>query len=174
MDHNHYVFLQAELAQALEYINKMILYAESKGDIATVPDPDTGRDTWHSHSIEESLNATMTLPQQLLQNIYWYWPLLRDLERDAPHVIAMLVHAPFREDDGDPGPEVVWRWAHQNERPSQWPRSGLVLSDSQILLREVGYVLWDLARLESWGLLRSDWQGFDPYERQISIQKERD
>jgi hypothetical protein len=173
MDHGDYIFLQAELAQSLEYINKMILYAESPVDISMVPEPDTGRDTWHSHSIEESLNATMTLPQQLLQNTYWYWPPLRDLERDAPHFIAMLIHPPSREDD-DPGPEVVWRWAHQNERPSRWPRSGLVLSNSQIPLREIGYVFWDVARLKSWGLLQSDWEGFDPTEREDAMQEERD
>lgn len=57
-------------------------------------------------------------------------------------------------DDGDDGPETVWRWAHQEMRP---PGRSFVLSPTQLSLSECGYVFWDRARIEGWGVLQAPW-----------------
>jgi hypothetical protein len=165
-------FLQAEMAQGLEYIDIMILYAEAKVDASKVPGPPTNRDPWHFHSIEDSLDHSISLPQGLPDEMFL--PSLFDLEDTAPpELIAALFRAPWHEND-DPGPEAVWCWAHQYEAPFQGPRSGFVLSDCQKPLREIGYVLWDQSKSKSWGLLRSYWKGFYSKPARQASAEERD
>ena len=61
-------------------------------------------------------------------------------------------HAPFVH-ESDPGPATAWRWAHQHET-----RATFVYADSQSFLRERGYVLWDLSRLEAWPVFQQHWE----------------
>jgi hypothetical protein len=163
LDHSCSAFLEAEIAQGLRYISKIILCAEADVYTLTVPDLDLRRDTSHPDSIEQSLNESVTLPRELLQG-QWYWPYPRDRERHSPQLVAMFMNAPLHEDE-DLGPETAWRWAHQSASPPTEPRSGLVLSDPQIPLREMGYVFWAHTRLQSWGLLRSEYEGLSPAHR---------
>ncbi|KAK3708809.1 hypothetical protein LTR37_011330 [Vermiconidia calcicola] len=66
---------------------------------------------------------------------------------------------PASKDDGDSGPERILRWAHQTESPADAPDQGFVLSERQMGLRECGYVFWDCARIDRWGLLQRPSQG---------------
>lgn len=58
--------------------------------------------------------------------------------------------------DSDPGPEAVWRWAHQSKRPAEFS-----FSTSQIELRKLAYVMWDMKRLEATGIFEHEWEGLD-------------
>ncbi|KAJ0415330.1 hypothetical protein BJY00DRAFT_293721 [Aspergillus carlsbadensis] len=69
-----------------------------------------------------------------------------------------LVRQP-RYPDPDPGPERVWRWAHQDQDCSQF-----VFSLSQAPLREWAYVMWDQRRLEGWGMFERPWSFVDAEE----------
>ncbi|KAL2831313.1 hypothetical protein BJY01DRAFT_254324 [Aspergillus pseudoustus] len=66
-----------------------------------------------------------------------------------------LVRQPLYSDP-DTGPELVWRWAHQNQECSQF-----VFSLSQAPLREWAYVMWDQQRLEGWGVFERPWAFMD-------------
>lgn len=59
--------------------------------------------------------------------------------------------------DQDRGPEAVWRWAHQSESCVCFS-----YSSSQIPLRELAYVMWDMKRLEAGGIFERPWEGLDP------------
>lgn len=61
--------------------------------------------------------------------------------------------------DPDPGPDAVWRWAHQSERPELFS-----FSPSQIPLRKMAYVMWDMKRLEATKLFEHQWDGLNRYE----------
>ncbi|KAL2789051.1 hypothetical protein BJX66DRAFT_246502 [Aspergillus keveii] len=77
---------------------------------------------------------------------------LKDLTATAEE---LLVRQPLYPDP-DTGPELVWRWAHQNQACSQF-----VLSRSQAPLREWAYVMWDHQRLEGWGVFERPWAFLD-------------
>ncbi|MCJ1434095.1 hypothetical protein MMC27_003461 [Xylographa pallens] len=62
------------------------------------------------------------------------------------------IHSPFL-DDPDPGPAKAWRWAHEH-----LPLDCFVHLDDHRKLRERGYVMWDLERLEQWDLFREPWE----------------
>ncbi|MCJ1283012.1 hypothetical protein MMC26_002339 [Xylographa opegraphella] len=67
------------------------------------------------------------------------------------------IHSPFLN-DADPGPAKAWRWAHEHVS-----RGSFVQYESHRELRERGYVMWDLARLEQWNLFEQAWRsGMEP------------
>jgi len=66
---------------------------------------------------------------------------------------------PFAQ-DSDTGPSDAWRWAHKGETCSNF-----VNSDSRQLLREWGYVMWDHARLDNWGIFEMPWEAPDTSAR---------
>ena len=62
------------------------------------------------------------------------------------------ITSPFVQ-DSDTGPTDAWRWAHQDETCAHF-----LNSDSQKLLREWGYVMWDRARLNKWDTFQMPWE----------------
>ena len=63
----------------------------------------------------------------------------------------MLIAAPAVPEP-DLGPKCCWWWAHLSDDP--W---NFFLGHRQPPLRERGHVMWDMARLEEWGLLKTPW-----------------
>ncbi len=54
--------------------------------------------------------------------------------------------------DADCGPEQVWRATHQQSGCARW-----AFGAAHVLLREMGYVLWDRQRLVAHGMLGGAW-----------------
>ena len=63
-------------------------------------------------------------------------------------------------DDGDDGPVRCWRWAHTGY---DWAH--YVNCHNQNKLRRLGYVMWDLDRINRWGLLEGEWSRLRPLFR---------
>ncbi|KAF7196796.1 hypothetical protein HII31_01714 [Pseudocercospora fuligena] len=90
------------------------------------------------------------------------------LQSMTPEIEAEFIRPAFHQDDQDPGPETVWRWAHHSKSPDNIGDRGWVLSDLQMSLREFGCVFWDQARISRWRLLERPWQG----EHDTAMQRE--
>ncbi|KAI9672726.1 MAG: hypothetical protein M1831_000161 [Alyxoria varia] len=70
--------------------------------------------------------------------------------------------------DPDPGPEAVWRWAHQSNRAATW-----ALGQTHKPLRERGYVMWDLARLNMWHRFQQAWVWEDQRETLMALRRQK-
>ena len=62
------------------------------------------------------------------------------------------IHSPILNDP-NPGPAKAWRWAHEHVS-----RDCFVQYEYHRELRQRGYVMWDLERLEHWDLFRAPWE----------------
>ncbi|EEP79128.1 predicted protein [Uncinocarpus reesii 1704] len=73
--------------------------------------------------------------------------------------------------DADTGPLDAWAWARESE--TYWR---LAVADERLPLRKWGYVMWDRARLEAWGVLQSTWgqHHADAVLEAASAQREKD
>lgn len=65
---------------------------------------------------------------------------------------AKLVPRPVAPDP-DPGPEQVWRWAHDLDSVEHF-----VAGNRQQPLRKWGYVFWDKKRLDMWDVFGRNWR----------------
>ncbi|EFW22729.1 conserved hypothetical protein [Coccidioides posadasii str. Silveira] len=85
--------------------------------------------------------------------------------------IAEVKRAFPHTSDLDTGPIDVWDWARRSRayRP-------LVSNERPIPLRKWGYVMWDRARLDGWGVLRTTWGEREAYSviQVMEIQRAQD
>lgn len=69
--------------------------------------------------------------------------------------------------ENDPGPEVSWRWAHQEQHPDNF-----FFSVTTLPLRKFAYVLWDMDRLTALDILSQPWESEDP-DQLLGIEEQR-
>lgn len=71
------------------------------------------------------------------------------------------IRPPFFNDP-DSGPADIWWWAHPDE-----PYEDYVDEDDRVALREWGYVMWDRARLDNFGIFQNRWEPSCPNDEEL-------
>jgi hypothetical protein len=148
-------FLEHQLHHGLSHVCQLVL---SKPKYRPLPLPDT------SNNNQQPRRATNLLTSDL-ENVYV------DRERYDRWDMSKRLLAVYDDADerqylrkpiipgSDPGPEEVWRWAHDLE-----PVMYFVAGYAQEPLRAWGYVFWDQLRLERWNVYSKDWQGMQYHQ----------
>lgn len=85
------------------------------------------------------------------------------LERLSPVERARVMRDEWFKDP-DNGPELAWIWAHRPELSSAF-----ILSHGQVNLRQWGYVMWDMLRLDKSGMFEKRYEipELDDYFRAV-------
>lgn len=80
---------------------------------------------------------------------------LSELESDPGAANMRSIIKTARYDDGDPGPETMWRWAYQNGVSDYEEQSRFIRCPSSKSLRSFAYVFIDMERAQKWFFLET-------------------
>ena len=77
------------------------------------------------------------------------------------------IRPPFFNDP-DSGPADIWRWAHPDE-----PSEDFFNEYDRVPLREWGYLMWDHARLDDFGIFQTRWERSCPSDEKSRAKDQR-
>lgn len=137
-------FLLARMWPGLQYVRSFVDQDLTRQHNRPIPED---RHPYINDFIQESLDCAIEDSQG--------WTLA-ELESDPGAANMRSIIKPARYDDGDPGPETMWRWAYQDRFSDYEEQSRFVHDRSSKSLRSFAYVFIDLQRAQKWFFLDTE------------------